>query len=155
MLQAAHRLDPRQSPHGFFSCTDQPWGIGMFHWFDSTEQMVHALTNVLPAALMEPAEAQIVDELVAKLSAIVEKHPSDARVDEACVSELRAALRGIQDISWVGTFELLCCSDAEFARRVRADFRASQAPEAGMEPERPIDTNEVDMFADFIGGYGY
>ena len=157
-LDAASRLDPRPSHVGFSSSDFSLSGIGMFHWYPTLDELFRALIHDLPAAfVVDPPEA--VAEASVRIEAAAAGFTGPDRTGPACFDALRTALKGIQRLEWLGTFDDLCTSDHEWALALRERFRDgsdAEEEEGGGRPlDRPIAADEQEEFVGFVREYGY
>lgn len=156
-LQAAHVADPRQHRYGMFISEDHQWGIGMFHWFESETALLHGLTRVMPVA-MTTLDAADAEDLVNRLALTADGFPPSDRLGSACVAQLQVHLRKLACIDWVGSFESLCVSDAEWPVDLRKRFREDAAEvdaAATVTGSTPIGPDELEAFVEYISEYGY
>jgi hypothetical protein len=156
-LQFAHEADPRQHRYGMFISEDHPWGIGMFHWFESEAALLHALTRIMPIA-MTTLDAADADDLVDRLVQTAEGFPPSDRLGGACIAQLQVHLRKLACIDWVGSFEDLCASDLErptdLRQRFREDAVKAEAAAAALQAA-PIKPDELEDFVEYIREHGY
>jgi hypothetical protein len=149
----AHDRDPRQFRTGAFAADDQ--GVGMFYWANSAHELVTVIKHVEPfAGELEEKEAarfrQAVDSLLDGVN------ESDQLLTDGSREQLNSLLQGLE-VRWWGTFDELVGSGTEFARELRDVFRSGEDDE-GVDDgdlERPIPSERLADFVEFLAAYGY
>jgi hypothetical protein len=158
VLDASREADPRRCPFGFFSSDPHPWGLGMFHWYPTLDDLFRAIIRDVPAAFIVTGP-QAVAEASARIEAAVAGFPDTQRLGAACSQALREALKAVQCLDWIGTFDDLCSSDHDWARELRERFRDGSDTEeeggGGRSLDRPIAAEEREEFVGFVREYGY
>jgi hypothetical protein len=158
VLDASREADPRRCPFGFFSSDPHPWGLGMFHWYPTLDDLFRAIIRDVPAAFIVTGP-QAVAEASARIEAAVAGFPDTQRLGAACSQALREALKGVQCLDWIGTFDDLCSSDHDWAATVRRRFRddgeANEDSADTSSTVRPIARSEVEDFIEFVGEFGF
>ena len=144
-LEAANLADPRKHPYGFLARDDMSGGTSMFHWYASRAARLESIATDLPL---------LMDEDDPELTISIQKLASDQAqdLDSELLISLQTQLPGLQEMIWMGTFEELCSSTAEWPREVRSEFR-SQEEDTDAE-DRPVTPGELSAFIDFLIEFG-
>jgi len=151
VLEAASGADPRDCTLGFFSSDDFQWGIGGFLWFPSDERLFECLAGDL--LMLDDADPTPVARRVRHA---LSRFTGERRRSKECFDELRAALKGSQDLAWIGTFDELCTSPGDWPVKVRTAFRelADDLDPFG-DPSGQIERSDVPEFIAFLRDYGH
>lgn len=145
-LEDANAADPREHPHGFFSRDDMSGGTSMFHWYASRAARLESIATDLPLLMDEDDP-----EVTAAIQSLAADQAQDS--DGPLLTSLQAQLQGLQEMIWIGTFDELRSSTAEWPREVRSEFR-SQEEEDADAPDRPVASDELGAFVDFLREFG-
>ena len=145
-LEAANSADPRKHPHGFLSRDDMSGGVSMFHWYASRAARLESIATDLPL-LMDEDDPELTTAI--RNLAADQAHDSDGKL----LTSLHAQLQGLQEMIWIGTFDELRSSTAEWPREVRSEFR-SQEEEDADAMDRPVASDELGAFVDFLQEFG-
>ena len=157
-LDAAHNADPRVCGYGFFSCDDHPFGVGMFHWFSTAPKLLETISDDLVIALAAVDDLEENEDISAELRVLIGSFGKVDELTEAHFEALRPALRGLQDLCWMGRFDELCNSNASWPSELRERFRQGMDEET-LSPEielsAAIAPAEINDFIEFVRAYGY
>jgi hypothetical protein len=158
VLDAAHNADPRVCRYGFFSCDDHPFGVGLFHWFSTAAKLLETISDDMVIALAAVDDLEENEDISAELRVLIGSFGKVDELTEAHFEALRPALRGLQDLCWMGTFDELCNSNASWPSELRERFRQgmdeeTRSPE--IELSAAIAPAEIDDFIEFVRAYGY
>jgi hypothetical protein len=138
--------DPRANEFGFFHYGDraasQGGGTAVFMWFPTENERQEFLASRL-LAMHSSCESEGEYE---SMRALLAQALSEPLSDQVPIS-YNAAMKGVAQVEWVGTFGDLLESGSIFAQKMRGDFRGEQ----GLTNERsmPITEEEIEDFIEF------
>jgi hypothetical protein len=126
----------------------------MFYWASSAHELITIVKHLEPlvAELEEDEAARFRKAIDSLLNGLKE---SDQLLDDNR-EQLNSLLQG-SEVRWWGTFDELVGGDTEFARGLRDLFWSGEDDE-GVDDgdlERPIPSEQLADFAEFLAGYGY
>ena len=145
-LDQSFAFRPRANSWGIFACDDAPGGIGGgsggFNWFASKSELLDFIEKYpLLANSSEENDPGIESEVreCVKIARDFETVP------QSVVSRLNVVLKGIEQITWCGTFALLCQGTGSFETSIRREFNDGLV----------ISSGDEDSFIHFLQGYGH
>ena len=110
--------DPREFEYGLF-ITDAPaqGGAAGFSWFASDAEGLAYLAEQLPALYLDT------DEIEEITSAITEALQRASELKALDLAPINAALTGLCEVRWAGTFYDLESGSKPFEREIQTDYR--------------------------------
>jgi hypothetical protein len=98
----------------------------------------------------EQAEKSIIEAV----RVLTEMH---VQLNEVTVPTLNDILKGFFQIQWIGEFQQLCAGKSTYAKKVIRHFRESfeDENESVRVNDAPIVEEEINLFKDYLGDYGF
>jgi hypothetical protein len=114
----ASNRDPRQARWGYFACDDNVFGVGLFLWFNTQEQLLEFLSEYEGAdserhepGLLQGEMRKVADQIKAGCLGIEEAR-----------QRFNELLKGHLDIVWIGNFDEMLSGEHPFCTQMRAEF---------------------------------
>jgi len=150
--EAANR-DPRIFPIGHISSagSGSDTFTAMFAWFASIEELAQFLHDIEPMIYdLGPGEG--LEEFQESVAPVLQSIRKEGLTDEL-LDAFNDAANPDTYVRWWGTFVDLCSSNAEYCRELRVDFRSDNDEDD--HQDRPIASDEIDEFIEFLKEYGH
>lgn len=143
-MEAAMAADPRRFSFGMYAGDSFVGGAAAFQWYASADDLFASIAYDLHFLIDEDGDGEVVRSVVE----ILQAYRGNDRFGSECFGKLRAALEGVQDLHWVGTFDHLVNGDCEFARGARMEFRScvSEQLDESDADDGPLAADEIDGF---------
>lgn len=145
--------DPREFPFGMLLRGDG--GYGRFLWYDTEEFLLAAIERNVFALFPDDGEEEDA-QISAALKAIIDSVSSQPKIGEELRKKIDEYLSNVSlCMGWMGTFKQVCEGGGELESEVRQQFREHMVDDledmSDDELKRPITTEEMSEFVEFIG----
>jgi len=144
----ASNRDPRRAPWGYYCSDDQVFGVGLFLWFKTKEELLRFLGEYEGSN----SEQHDQTDLRAGLRKVTKQIGAGRLGLEKGRQHLNELLKGYIQIEWLGTFDEMLAGKHLFCQQLRADFLEV---EDSALPAPRIPERSVKGFVDFLRNYGH